>query len=244
MAPLAAYSLHPKPGSDALVLEGIITGLSSLGMDKSVATQKPGLSPTTLQEASTVSGIPVEVMVEISRALGAALKPVIVYGKGVTQDPTSRIAQAIEGLAHMLGGAALLNPKGKANSSVAQAYELDRPFVRQPYEAVFLALGDDMPTPRLLQYLEGVHFLAVQASHASSLTESADVVLPVEAWPEQEGHYVNLEGRLQAAHKALEAPSNVWSNYAVLEALAGRLGLFIDSGWQAALEKQLAVALI
>jgi formate dehydrogenase major subunit len=244
MAPLATYSLHPRPGTDALVLEGIMTGLRSLGMDKSNGSDQPGLSTATLQDASAASGIPAEVLVEISRALGAALKPVIVYGKGVTQEAASPTGKAIEGLAHMLGGAALLNPKGKANSSAAQAYKLDRPFVRQPYQAVFLALGDDMPTPRLLQYLEGVKFLAVQASHASSLTESADVVLPVEAWPEQDGHYVNLEGRLQAAHKALEAPPNVWSNEAVLEALAGRLGLFIDSGWQAALESQLAVALI
>ncbi len=244
MAPIATYSLHPTPGNDALVLEGIMAGLSSLGMEKNATPAELNLSQTTLLSASQASGIPVEVMVEISRALGAALKPVILYGKGITQDKSTHTTQAIDGLAHMLGGAALLNPKGKANSTAAQAYELDRPFVRQTYQAAFLALGDDMPTPRLLQYLEGVDFLAIQASHASSLTESADVVLPVEAWPEQEGHFVNLEGRLQAAHKALEAPSGVWSNYAVLEALAGRLGLFIDSGWQAALDKQLAVALI
>jgi formate dehydrogenase major subunit len=56
----------------------------------------------------------------------------------------------------------------------------------------------------LIQRLEQAPFLVVQASYASELTEQADVVLPVEIWAEQEGHYLNLEGRLQKAVRTLQ----------------------------------------
>ena len=88
-----------------------------------------------------------------------------------------------------------------------------------------MALGDDTPSQRLIQRLEKAPFLAVQASYVSRLTAMADVVLPVEMWAEQEGHYLNLEGRLQKANRVLTAPEGVRSNADALEALAGKLGL-------------------
>jgi NADH dehydrogenase/NADH:ubiquinone oxidoreductase subunit G len=60
----------------------------------------------------------------------------------------------------------------------------------------------------------------------------ADVVLPVEMWAEQEGHYLNLEGRLQEAHRGITPPESVWSNSKVLEALAERVGTPLDGNWQ------------
>jgi NADH dehydrogenase/NADH:ubiquinone oxidoreductase subunit G len=64
----------------------------------------------------------------------------------------------------------------------------------------------------------------VQASHVSPLTEHADVVLPVTAWAEQEGHYLNLDGRLQKAVGAIDAPRGIESNLSVLQSLATRMG--------------------
>jgi len=54
------------------------------------------------------------------------------------------------------------------------------------------------------------------------------VVLPVEMWAEQEGHFVNLEGRVQTAQKALTAPEGVRSNLDVLVDLAARMGFTVD----------------
>ena len=70
-----------------------------------------------------------------------------------------------------------------------------------------------------------VPFLAVQASYVSPLTERADVVLPVEIWSEQEGSYLNMEGRLQWAKAGVQAPEGVRSNLGVLQDLAAELGL-------------------
>lgn len=107
---------------------------------------------------------------------------------------------------------------------------------------MFLALGDEKATPALAQKLEPPAdaktkpFLAVQASYVSQVTAMADVVLPVEMWAEQEGHYLNLEGRLQEAHRGITPPESVWSNSKVLEALAERVGTPLDGNWQKDLE--------
>jgi NADH dehydrogenase/NADH:ubiquinone oxidoreductase subunit G len=76
----------------------------------------------------------------------------------------------------------------------------------------------------------------VQASHMSPATAMADVVLPVEMWTEQEGHYLNLEGRLQEAHASLTPPAQAWSNIKVLEILAASTGFALDSDWRKALQ--------
>jgi NADH dehydrogenase/NADH:ubiquinone oxidoreductase subunit G len=86
--------------------------------------------------------------------------------------------------------------------------------------------------------LEGAPFVAVQASYVSPATAMADVVLPVEMWAEQEGHYLSLEGRLQEAHRGLTSPEEVRSNVAVLQAMAGAMGITLDTGWKKGLSKR------
>jgi len=107
-----------------------------------------------------------------------------------------------------------------------------------------LALGDDKASQRLLQRLEAAPFVAVQASHLSSVTAMADVVLPVEMWAEQEGHYLNLEGRLQEAHRGLAPPHEAWSNAKILEAVAARTGYVLDTDWEEALKDRVPVTVI
>jgi NADH dehydrogenase/NADH:ubiquinone oxidoreductase subunit G len=66
----------------------------------------------------------------------------------------------------------------------------------------------------------------------------ADVVLPVEMWAEQEGHYLSLEGRLQEAHRGLMPSEDVRSHVAVLESLAESLGVSLDADWKSALSRR------
>lgn len=70
----------------------------------------------------------------------------------------------------------------------------------------------------------------------------ADVVFPVVNWLEQEGHYLNFTGQLQAAHKVLEPREGIWTNEAVLAAIAQRLGLVYQDGdgWKDALVSRVA----
>jgi formate dehydrogenase major subunit len=89
-----------------------------------------------------------------------------------------------------------------------------------------------------------VPFTAVQASYVSPATAMADVVLPVEVWSEQEGHYLSLEGRLQATHRAVKPPEDVRSNSETLEALAQKLGLTLGADWKAGLTQRVLTTTI
>ncbi|HEX9028976.1 MAG TPA: molybdopterin-dependent oxidoreductase, partial [Anaerolineales bacterium] len=233
MEDLAQYTLRPAQGSDAALLRGIAASVLQLGLNKEPAGF--GDPAAALAAASQASGIPAGTIVDVAREIASAKSPVIVYGKGLTRPEAQAARQALADLARLVGGAALINPKGKANSFAAHCYDLDKPFDPRGSQVVYLALGDDHPSTRLLEGLQGASFLAVQASHASPATQIADVVLPVEAWTEQGGHYLNLEGRLQEARPALAAPGEARSNLAVLQELARSLGVQLEPDWQAAL---------
>jgi formate dehydrogenase major subunit len=237
MDEVAHYSLKPTEGSDIPLLEGLLTGLVNLGMDKGITTHGKA---NAIGEAAAATGIPAETLLAVSRELGMANAPVIVFGKGVTGmkgQTGSREAtlSALEALAQA-AGAVLINPMGKANSAAAHSYGLDRTFKATGQDLVYLALGDDFPTPRLEKSVTEAPFLVIQASHTSSLTERADVVLPVEMWSEQEGHYLNLEGRLQKAQRVVSPGPQVHSNQSVFQAIAEALELSLDGNWKTSLQ--------
>ncbi|MGE5221035.1 MAG: molybdopterin-dependent oxidoreductase [Omnitrophica WOR_2 bacterium] len=230
MMPAADYPLHPKAGSDVDLLKGIMVTILRLGLDK--AEPDIDLAGYTVEKASNMTGIPVETLVAASRQLALAKNPVFVYGKGVTaQQNGASVLKALASLAGMIG-AEILCTKGKANSSAAHAFQLDKSFNPDQYQAAFIALGDDYPYERLINSLNGIPCLIIQATYRSPLLDKADIVLPVRMWAEQEGHYLNLDDRLQLAVQAIPAPESILSNVDVLTRVASCLGMGTDSGWK------------
>ncbi|MBL8061073.1 MAG: NADH-quinone oxidoreductase subunit NuoG [Chthonomonas sp.] len=67
--------------------------------------------------------------------------------------------------------------------------------------------------------LESVAFLVVQGSNSSSLTPYASVVLPSAAPAEQDGSYVNMEGRLQRGKGMLQAPGDAKPSWRIFSEL-------------------------
>ena len=236
---LAHYHLRPSAGTDAALLQGLMSSLKRLGLDRDQAPASL-LGP---DEAAEICGVPAEKLASVAQYLGVAERPVIVYGKGLTQPSALAALDSLHDLAGMLS-AETLNLRGKANSLAAECFGLTRAFQPQGCQAAYLALGDDYPTGRLVDDLAEVPFLAVQASYVSPLTERADVVLPVEIWSEQEGAYLNMEGRLQWANAGVPAPEGVRSNLAALQDLAAELGLKVDENWQDAILSALPGAAI
>ena len=230
MDSVANYMLRSKPGSDLALLRGVLAGVVNLGFNKNGAGD---YDPELINQAAAASGIPAETLLAVSRELGVAKSPVIVFGKGITRAADGNLV-ALEELARACG-ASLINPLGKANSLAASIFGLDQQFTSAGNHLVYLALGDDFATPRLEENVAGAPFLVVQASYVAPITEQADVVLPVEMWAEQEGHYLNLEGRLQKTTRALEAAPAVRSNQAVFQALANQLQVTLDENWRAQL---------
>ncbi|OJW75619.1 MAG: NADH-quinone oxidoreductase subunit G [Sphingomonadales bacterium 63-6] len=89
--------------------------------------------------------------------------------------------------------------------------------------AVLLALGADE-----------VDFSAFEGSlkvyvghHGDKGAHAADIVLPASAFTEKAGTYVNTEGRVQFADKAVFAPGDAREDWTILRALADALGVTV-----------------
>lgn len=233
LAPVANVVLKATMGSDLDILSGIEAGLVKLGL-----TDGDGLAAEAqLAQAAVVTGLAEVDLLAAAGMLGVAEKPAIVYGKEAAGQGGLALLRELTQLSAQ-AQAALIGIQGSANTLAAAQLDLDQSFHINGQRAVYVALGDDEPAADLIDSLKQTPFLAVQASYASPLTEMAHVVLPVEMWAEQEGHYLNLEGRLQKANRALTAPAGVWSNDAVLQTLASRLGVNPDIHWEAAISSR------
>ncbi len=175
--------------------------------------------------------------------LATASSPVFIYGKGITAQADAGTLKALVDLAGAVKGK-VISVKGEANSLAASRYHLETAFEPKGQQAAYIALGDQEPGQHLMKHVQNIPFIAVQASYVSELTQMAHVVLPVEMWAEQSGHYLNLEGRLLEGTRCLAANAEVRSNLAVLQALADAIGISLTGDWQADLNQRTPITLL
>jgi NADH-quinone oxidoreductase subunit G len=88
----------------------------------------------------------------------------------------------------------------------------------------------------------GRAFVVYQGSHGDAGAHHADVILPGAAYTEKEGTYVNFEGRVQRAERAVFPPGEAKEDWAILRALSEQLGVKLPyddrATLRAAMEKQ------
>ncbi len=209
LKPLADCAITPKKGAEQAVIAAILAAIKG----------QPG------DALSKESDVAADVVASAASIVSAAKKVVVVAG------PLKHLSGALSELAGATG-AKIVSIYGKANTRAAAAYKLDGAFDPKGKQAVFLSLGDDKPDQKLVQQIRGVPFVVVQAAYASQVTAAADVVFPVETWAEQEGHFVNVEGKAQQARRGLTPPDEVWSSVKVLQTLAQKMGYELTADWQ------------
>ena len=78
-----------------------------------------------------------------------------------------------------------------------------------------------------------------QGSHGDRGAHRADIILPAAAWTEENGLFVNTEGRPQLAMRASFPPGDAKENWAILRALSAELGATLPYDSLAALRKAL-----
>jgi formate dehydrogenase major subunit len=244
---MANLSLKHKPNSDLALIHGLQAIIMKEGLGRSpLAIANP---ETLIDKAIRETGLPLEQLNQAARILANSITPVILYGNGITAQRDDCLVEELYNLALLVGAvdqerAGLLSLKGQSNSLTAALLGLDQPFDLNVQKAVYVALGDDRVSTSLVERLSKASYLVVQASYESKLTEQADVVLPVTVWSELEGHYINLDGRIQKAEKVLTAPKMVRDNLAVLSELAAQMNISLESNWQQAiLERKSSAAL-
>ncbi len=169
---------------------------------------------------------------------------VIVFGTDFEAKQINSIMKTLVNVSKRIN-ARIMSFKGNANSLAASQFGLEKPFNINGHKAAFIGIGDEEPSQTLLQKIENAPFLVVQASYHSSLTAKADVVLPVTNWLEQEGHYVNANGKIQKANRTIMPSEEYRSNLEVLNLISERLNFSIEDDWKSALiEKATSVEIV
>jgi NADH-quinone oxidoreductase subunit G len=123
-------------------------------------------------------------------------------GFNVLQTAASRVASLDLGFVKGRDMAGILDGAGKG--------EID---------FVYLLGADEFDTRAL-----GNAFVVYQGTHGDAGAHRADVILPGAAYTEQDGLYVNLEGRVQKAERATFPPGEAKEDWAILRALSDTLG--------------------
>ncbi|WP_271438661.1 NADH-quinone oxidoreductase subunit NuoG [Pontixanthobacter luteolus] len=75
--------------------------------------------------------------------------------------------------------------------------------------------------------------------HGDKGAHAADIILPAASYAEKDGTYVNTEGRVQFAEKAVFAPGDAREDWTILRALADALG--VDVGFDSFVQLQSAM---
>jgi NADH-quinone oxidoreductase subunit G len=90
---------------------------------------------------------------------------------------------------------------------------------RGDIDFVYLLGADEIDTKKL-----GKAFVIYQGSHGDAGAHRADVILPGAAYTEQNGTYVNTEGRVQQAKRATFPPGDAREDWTIIRALSDVLG--------------------
>ena len=102
-------------------------------------------------------------------------------------------------------------------------------------EFLYLLGADEIDAKRL-----GSAFVVYQGHHGDRGAARADVVLPGAAYTEKDATYVNTEGRVQLARRAVFPPGDAREDWAILRALSGALGKTLPYDSLASLRARIA----
>jgi len=102
---------------------------------------------------------------------------------------------------------------------------------------LYLLGADEIDTKRL-----GSAFVVYQGHHGDKGAARADVVLPGAAYTEKDATYVNTEGRVQLARRAVFPPGDAREDWTILRALSGVIGKTLPYDSLPALRQKLVQA--
>jgi len=162
----------------------------------------------------------------VSQAFGAAQRPALVVGPGALAagalaaaltlvNPLGLIKDSWNGfnVLHISASRMASLILGYAQSGGIADIEAAAP------EVVLLLGADEMPADRFKDA-----FKVYIGHHGDAGAQQADLVLPGSAYAEKHGTYVNTEGRVQRAEKALHAPGEAREDWAILRAVSELAG--------------------
>jgi NADH-quinone oxidoreductase subunit G len=228
-------------------------GVVGQQLDLTYPTTYLGAGPQTLQDV-------VDGKHAFSDVLKDAKRPMIILGSGLLTRADG--AAALNLAARIAGDSGMIGPAGTAaeggwngfnilHTAASRVAALDLGFVPGPdhdgkgardvagivdgaqkgeIDFIYLLGADEFDVAHL-----GRAFVVYQGSHGDAGAHHADVILPGAAYTEKEGTYVNFEGRVQRAERAVFPPGEAKEDWAIIRALSDHLGARLPYDDRAAL---------
>jgi NADH-quinone oxidoreductase subunit G len=162
---------------------------------------------------------------QVVQAFDGAKKPLVIVGPGALKDGFGGALALVEPMKLVREG---WNGFGVIHTAAARMGALMLGFAQKGGIADVVAAA-----PKLTFFLgaDEVDFAKFEGSfkvfighHGDKGAHHADVILPSVTYAEKPGTYVNLEGRVQHAERAVFAPGDAREDWSILRALSDRLG--------------------
>ena len=167
---------------------------------------------------------------EISKKISEATKPLIIIGQSALKMKSGEYIY--KKLKDFLEKEKKINESWNSfnilskNASTVGSYDLDltssndgnnlvlKQLYENKFKIVFLFGQDD------LVFEKKEEFVVYIGSHGDKGAEMADVILPGAAYTEQDGHFTNLEGKIQKAYRASYPPGDAKEDYEIINDLS------------------------
>ncbi len=171
---------------------------------------------------------------DFAKALKAAEKPMIILGQGaLNRDDSPAIIKLAHDIAEKYGlVSGDWNGFNVLHTAASRVAALDMGLVSEggvdailsgvesgDIKVVYNLGADEIDGKRLKKA-----FVIYQGSHGDEGVRNADVILPGAAYTEKPGTYVNTEGRVQRAQRAIFAPGEAREDWTIFRALSEILG--------------------
>ncbi|MCV3272466.1 NADH-quinone oxidoreductase subunit NuoG [Roseobacter sinensis] len=144
---------------------------------------------------------------------------VVVVGQGaLTGEDGAAVLAEVQGICEKSGGKLLVlhSAASRVGAMDVDATNPDGMAAVQQAEVIYNLGADE------IDIAEGP-FVIYQGSHGDRGAHRADIILPGAAYTEEDGLFVNTEGRPQLAARAGFPPGEAKPNWAILRAIAGQL---------------------
>ncbi|PZO85410.1 MAG: NADH-quinone oxidoreductase subunit G [Micavibrio aeruginosavorus] len=156
-------------------------------------------------------------------------RPMMIVGESIFKGAQGAAVQAfVRDAAEALGcvkedwlGFNVLHTAASRVGGIEIGFVSDAPLNAKGMDVVYLLGVDNEET---LSQITPNAFVIYQGHHGDAGAKRADVILPGAAYTEKSGLYVNMEGRVQMAKKAVDAPGLAREDWKILRALSEYAG--------------------
>jgi len=222
-----AIHLELKPGTDTALLAGVMSAALAEGLtakQKDFEALKKAL--VAADQASSVSGVPVEKIVEAAKVYAAAKQPVVIFGTGISASEDASL-QALN-LANLKNAGVmplLLEANALGVMQMGCLSDMGPGFAAikktgKNYSSMKSGMGVLFVAGNVPDGDFKAGTLIVQASHANALTEKADLVLPMTALYEKQGSIVTTYGQQKVFAQAQPAVGDAKDGAEIAEAIS------------------------